>query len=130
MTTVTTLEINGMTCGACVEHVTSDVGQVRGVESVSVQLRAGATSRVTVTSDEPLDETELRTAVDETGYALASLSVQTDAEAAQSAAQAAAREAQRVFGGGATATLPLVAADGGDPNAAEAGGCCGGSCCN
>ncbi|GIJ00006.1 copper chaperone CopZ [Sediminihabitans luteus] len=107
MTTVTTLGITGMTCGACVEHVTSDLGQVAGVESVSVELRVGQASRVTVTSDDPLDEAELREAVDESGYGLASLAVQVDAESAQAAAQAAEREAAEAAGGG----------------------CCGGGCC-
>lgn len=127
MTTVTTLGVTGMTCGACVEGITSDITQVSGVESVSVQLRTGGTSRVTVTSDDPLDEAELREAIDESGYVLESLKLQENAEAAQSAAQAATREAQRVFGGGAaTATIPLVAVDTPD----DGGSCCGGACCS
>ncbi|WP_081829545.1 heavy-metal-associated domain-containing protein [Paraoerskovia marina] len=128
MTTVTTLGINGMTCGSCVEGITSDITQVRGVENVLVQLRSGATSSVTVTSDDPLDEAELRGAINESGYQLASFAVQENAEAAQSAEHAASREAQRLFGGGAaTATLPLVAAD---AAASADGGCCGGGCCS
>ncbi|WP_166843775.1 heavy-metal-associated domain-containing protein [Isoptericola sp. BMS4] len=92
MSTVTTLGVTGMTCGNCVAHVAKDVSAVPGVADVSVELHAGGTSEVTVFSDTPLDEAALREAVDEAGYEVASVAVQTDALAAQQAAQAPARQ--------------------------------------
>ncbi|MFJ4231129.1 heavy-metal-associated domain-containing protein [Cellulosimicrobium cellulans] len=83
MSTVTTLGVTGMTCGNCVAHVTKDLEAVAGVENVSVELRVGGASEVTVFSDDPLDEAALREAVDEAGYEVASLEVQEDALAAQ-----------------------------------------------
>ncbi|KZM36503.1 MULTISPECIES: heavy-metal-associated domain-containing protein [Oerskovia] len=93
MSTVTTLGVTGMTCGNCVSHVTKDVGAVAGVENISVDLNVGGASEVTVFSDDPLDEAALREAVDEAGYEVTSYEVQLDAQAAQSAEQAADRKA-------------------------------------
>ncbi|MBD5785746.1 heavy-metal-associated domain-containing protein [Cellulosimicrobium terreum] len=93
MSTVTTLGITGMTCASCVAHVTKDLEAVAGVENVSVELRVGAASEVTVFSDEPLDEAALRAAVDEAGYAVATVDVQRDALATQYREQAAEKQA-------------------------------------
>lgn len=92
MSTVTTLGVTGMTCGNCVAHVTKDLEAVAGVENVSVELRVGGASEVTVFSDDPLDEAALREAVDEAGYEVASVEVQEDALAAQYAEQAAEKQ--------------------------------------
>ncbi|WP_277213522.1 heavy-metal-associated domain-containing protein [Isoptericola croceus] len=92
MSTVTTLGVTGMTCANCVAHVTSDLESVDGVEHVSVVLQVGGESEATVFSREPLDEQALRDAVDEAGYAVASLTVQPDALREQSAEQAAGRQ--------------------------------------
>ncbi len=62
--------IDGMTCGNCVRHVREELAALPGVEDVAVDLVAGGTSTVTVTSAEPLAETAVRDAVDEAGYAL------------------------------------------------------------
>jgi copper chaperone CopZ len=62
----------GMTCGHCVASVDSELRSVPGVTDVSIDLVAGGTSRVTVTSDEPLARDAVAAAVDEAGYALAS----------------------------------------------------------
>jgi copper chaperone len=64
----TTYTVSGMTCGHCVNSVRAEVSQIPGVTEVNVDLASGA---VTVTSGAPLDEAELRAAVDEAGYALA-----------------------------------------------------------
>ncbi len=93
MSTVTTLGVTGMTCAHCVASVTEEVGQVEGVENVSIELHEGGTSEVTVFSDEPLDEAALRAAVDEAGYTVESVGVQQDALAAQYAEQAPERQA-------------------------------------
>ena len=60
--------VTGMTCGHCVSSVTEEVGSLPGVRAVDVDL---ATGRVTVTSDTPLAEADVRAAVTEAGYQLA-----------------------------------------------------------
>lgn len=65
MTTTATYTVSGMTCGHCVNAVTSELSQLDGVTDVKVDLATGA---VTVTSDAPLDDTAVAAAVDEAGY--------------------------------------------------------------
>lgn len=67
----TTYGVVGMTCGHCVAAVTEEVGAVPGVTAVDVDLVVAGISRVTVTSDGPLDKDAVRAAVDEAGYTLA-----------------------------------------------------------
>ncbi len=52
-----TYTVVGMTCGHCVSAVTEEVTQVPGVTSVDVDL---ATGRLTVTSDAPVDDDDVR----------------------------------------------------------------------
>ena len=59
--------MTGMTCDHCVRAVTTEVGRVPGVASVSVDLDAG---RVTLRSEEPIDPAAVRAAVEEAGYEL------------------------------------------------------------
>ncbi|MEV0386201.1 copper ion binding protein [Nonomuraea sp. NPDC050643] len=66
--TVTTYQVEGMTCGHCVSAVTAEVGKVAGVSGVEVDLAAKA---VTVTSQAPLDVALIDAAVVEAGYELA-----------------------------------------------------------
>jgi copper chaperone len=62
----------GMTCGHCVSAVSAEVRQIPGVSDVSIDLVAGGTSTVNVTSDAPVSETNVVTALDEAGdYQLA-----------------------------------------------------------
>jgi len=63
-----TYRVTGMTCGHCVAAVSGELSKLPGVRDVSVDL---ATGEVTVTADGPLPIDEVRTAVDEAGYALA-----------------------------------------------------------
>ncbi|MFC0040611.1 heavy-metal-associated domain-containing protein [Actinomadura rayongensis] len=63
----TTYTVAGMTCGHCVSSVREEVGQIPGVTAVDVELSSGA---VTVTSEAPLDEAQVRAAVEEAGYEL------------------------------------------------------------
>ncbi len=72
-----TYNVNGMTCGHCVASVDSELRSVPGVTDISIDLVAGGTSQVTVTSAEPLAHDDVAAAVDEAGYALASSSVGT-----------------------------------------------------
>lgn len=64
----TVLDVDGMTCAHCVSAVTRELEAIEDVSKVSIILREGGTSEVTVVSDAPLDEGALRTAVDEAGY--------------------------------------------------------------
>jgi copper chaperone len=66
----TTVLVSGMTCGHCVKAVTEELTTLAGVQDVSVDLVAGGTSTVTVTSEAPLDAEAVRRAVDEAGYAV------------------------------------------------------------
>ena len=67
--TVQTYTVKGMTCGHCVQAVSGELSKLAGVSDVAVDLGSGA---VTVTSDAPLAEAQVREAVDEAGYELAS----------------------------------------------------------
>ena len=66
--TTTTVKVAGMTCGHCVSAVTSELTGLDGVTDVAVELVAGGTSTVQVTSEAPLDDAAVRAAVDEAGY--------------------------------------------------------------
>ncbi|WP_435148895.1 heavy-metal-associated domain-containing protein [Micromonospora aurantiaca (nom. illeg.)] len=63
-----TYQVNGMTCGHCVNSVSTELSALPGVTDVQVDLAGG---RVTVTSQNPLDVDAVRAAVDEAGYDLA-----------------------------------------------------------
>jgi copper chaperone len=69
-TTTTTLQVSGMTCGHCVSAVTEELIALPGVTDVSIDLVAGGTTPVTVTSEQPLDDAAVAAAVDEAGYEL------------------------------------------------------------
>jgi copper chaperone CopZ len=56
-----------MTCGHCVQAVSTEIARLPGVQDVTVDL---ATGRVRVRSDRPLPVTEVAAAVDEAGYEL------------------------------------------------------------
>jgi copper chaperone CopZ len=62
-----TYHVTGMTCAHCVTSVTEEITAIGGVTDVAVDLPTGA---VAVTSDHPLDEAQVRAAVEEAGYAL------------------------------------------------------------
>jgi copper chaperone len=65
--TTATYRVSGMTCDHCVRAVTEEVGKLPGVANVEVDLASGT---VTVSSGAPLDEGDVRAAVDEAGYEL------------------------------------------------------------
>jgi copper chaperone len=65
MTTTATYTVSGMTCGHCVNAVSSEINQLDGVRDVQVDLASGA---VTVTSEAPLDDAAVAAAVDEAVY--------------------------------------------------------------
>ena len=67
MSSTATYGVLGMTCGHCVQAVSSELRELPGVRDVEVELVEGGTSVVRVVSDEPLTEETVRAAVDEAG---------------------------------------------------------------
>ena len=63
-----TYTVTGMTCAHCVSSVTEELTKIDGVRAVDIDLPTGA---VTVTSESPVDEADVRAAVDEAGYEIA-----------------------------------------------------------
>ena len=63
-----TYTVTGMTCSHCVASVTEEISEIEGVTDVAVALPTGA---VTVTSTKPVDDADIRAAVEEAGYQLA-----------------------------------------------------------
>ena len=59
--------VTGMTCAHCVASVTEEVQEIPGVEDVVVVLETGG---LTVTSAEPVDDSAVKTAVEDAGYQL------------------------------------------------------------
>ena len=68
MTQTQTFTVTGMTCGHCATSVSEEISEIDGVQDVAVVVETGA---VTVTSADPLDEADVRAAVEEAGYQLA-----------------------------------------------------------
>ena len=72
MSTTATYRVDGMTCAHCVSAVTSELTALDGVQDVSVDLAAGGTSTVSVTSAATLSDDQVAGALDEAGdYRLA-----------------------------------------------------------
>ena len=67
MSTITTITVDGMTCGHCVSAVQSEVGKVDGVTDVSVDLSSG---EVTVVAETTPDPSALQAAVEQAGFEL------------------------------------------------------------
>lgn len=65
--TTHTYAVSGMTCGHCAAAVTSELKSLEGVTDVHVDLVAGGTSTVTVASQAPLDDVQVRAALEEAG---------------------------------------------------------------
>jgi copper chaperone CopZ len=63
----TTYPVTGMTCGHCVQAVTSELASLGGVSGVTVDLVPDGVTRVTVASDGPLPEQAVSEALDEAG---------------------------------------------------------------
>ncbi|HXD28169.1 MAG TPA: heavy-metal-associated domain-containing protein [Arthrobacter sp.] len=65
---ITTLNIDGMTCGHCVASVTEELTAIEGVTTVDVDLNAGGISTARIESTGPINEATLSEAVAEAGY--------------------------------------------------------------
>lgn len=62
----------GLTCGSCASRVSGAVGKIAGVRDARVDLVAGGTSTLHVTSATPLDAGLVASAISDAGYQLAS----------------------------------------------------------
>ena len=62
---VAEFQVSGMSCSHCEHAVTTEVGQLTGVQSVDV---SAATGRLVVTSATMIDVEQVLAAVDEAGY--------------------------------------------------------------
>jgi copper chaperone len=69
--TTTIYPVSGMTCAHCVTAVTNELTSIADVENVSVELRVGEASMVSVTSTAALRVGDVNTAIEEAGYTLA-----------------------------------------------------------
>lgn len=65
MSTTTTITVDGMTCGHCVNAVQTELGKLDGVTDVAVDLPSG---QVTILAESTPDPTALQGAVEEAGY--------------------------------------------------------------
>ena len=63
--TTTEFQVAGMTCSHCEHAVSSEVGQIPGVQHVEV---SAATGRLVITSSQPVTDEQVLAAVDEAGY--------------------------------------------------------------
>lgn len=64
------LYVKGLTCGHCVASVTEELEQVPGVLNTEVILKSGETSKVTVVTDQGVEDDALREAIAEAGFEL------------------------------------------------------------
>lgn len=126
MSTITSIDVTGMTCGHCVSAVTSELEKLAGVGKVTVNLDAGGTSHVTVFSDAALGEASVREAIDEAGYDVAAISSRGAAEEFNRLA-----DVREVAAAPGAQPIQIVAKDEIDDDAAPSqGGCgCGGCGC-
>ncbi|MCV7238724.1 cation-transporting ATPase [Mycolicibacterium celeriflavum] len=67
--TTTTVTVTGMTCGHCATSVREEISEITGVTNVDVDVASGA---VTIASVVPVEPAEIRSAVEDAGYRLAS----------------------------------------------------------
>jgi copper chaperone len=65
--TTTIYPVTGMSCEHCVNAVTTELGKLRGISAVTVDLVPDGTSHVKVASDGPLPLDTVSAALDEAG---------------------------------------------------------------
>lgn len=65
MMTTSEYQVTGMTCGHCEMSVREEVSELSGVTDIQVSAQTG---RLVVTSEEPLDDAKVLTAVEKAGY--------------------------------------------------------------
>ncbi|MFE6053149.1 heavy-metal-associated domain-containing protein [Kitasatospora sp. NPDC056446] len=67
MSSTVTYTVSGMSCGHCEKAISEELSALTGVTGVAADAKAGT---VTVSSADPLEDEQVRTAVDEAGYEL------------------------------------------------------------
>ncbi len=67
--TTSNFKVTGLTCGHCVNAIKEEVGELRGVEAVDVNLVKGGGSTVTVTAGAPVSREAFVEALAEAGDA-------------------------------------------------------------
>ncbi|MFD7901638.1 heavy-metal-associated domain-containing protein [Kitasatospora sp. NPDC059722] len=67
MSSTITYTVTGMSCGHCENAISEELSALTGVTEVAADAKAGT---VTVSSAAPLDDEQVRAAVDEAGYEL------------------------------------------------------------
>ncbi|MFH9354468.1 heavy-metal-associated domain-containing protein [Kitasatospora sp. NPDC017646] len=67
MSSTITYTVSGMSCGHCEKAITEELAGLAGVTDVVADAQAGT---VTVSSAAPLEEEQVRAAIDEAGYEL------------------------------------------------------------
>ncbi|MDH6578327.1 heavy-metal-associated domain-containing protein [Kitasatospora sp. MAP5-34] len=67
MSSTITYTVSGMSCGHCEKSVSTEVSGIPGVTEVAADAKAGT---VTISSQSPIDDAQVRSAVDEAGYEL------------------------------------------------------------
>jgi len=72
-TSTASYTVTGMTCGHCVSTIESALHKVPGVSDVAVDLASGV---VTVTSEGPVADVEVRTSVVDAGFEITPLSTE------------------------------------------------------
>ncbi len=68
-----TLKIDGMACGMCESHINDTVRQNFAVKKVESSHTKGITQ---IISETPIGETELKSAIDKTGYKVLGMSTE------------------------------------------------------
>lgn len=63
----TTFQVEGMTCDHCRNAVMTEVIAIPGVQVVTVDVEAGT---VTISANQPVDQSDIAAAVHEAGYTL------------------------------------------------------------
>ncbi|CAM5330663.1 cation transporter [Streptomyces viridifaciens] len=67
MSSTITYTVSGMSCGHCEKAISEELSTLAGVTDVAADAQAGT---VTVSSAAPLEEEQVRAAIDEAGYEL------------------------------------------------------------
>ncbi|ROZ63557.1 copper chaperone [Kocuria soli] len=65
MATTSDYQVTGMTCGHCEAAVREEVSGIAGVTGIDVSAETG---ELTITSEQPLADAEVISAVEEAGY--------------------------------------------------------------
>lgn len=63
--------VTGLTCRSCAARVSAAVSTLDGIEGVKLDLVAGGTSTLSISSRTPLRDADVVTAVEQAGYQIA-----------------------------------------------------------